>query len=228
MLHGAGGGGWEWNLWRGVFEAAGHAVVTPDLQPAPDGLAAATLDDYARQATAALRGCDGAAIVVGASLGGLLAQMLATTQPLRALVLVNPLPPLPEASMLPPADLPADAIVPWHSRARFASTCRAMPDADDIARLYAFRRWRDESTAVLARAHAGVELPLPGCPTLLIASELDEDVPPAVTAALAARQSAELICVPGGHLAPLLGGRAAEAARTALGWVQKCCEFTTD
>lgn len=221
MLHGAGGGGWEWNLWRGVFEAAGHAVVTPDLQPAPEGLAATTLDDYAQQATAALHGCGGPAIVVGASLGGLLAQMLATTQPLRALVLVNPLPPLPEAAMLPPADLPADAIVPWHSRARFASTCRAMPDSDGLSRLYAFRRWRDESTAVLSRARAGIALPVPGCPSLLIASELDQDVPASVTVALAARLSARLLCVPGGHLAPLLESRAVEAATAALGWLQE-------
>ena len=45
LVHGAGGGGWEWNLWRGVFEAADIAVVAPDLQLVAAGLAATGFGD---------------------------------------------------------------------------------------------------------------------------------------------------------------------------------------
>ena len=37
MVHGGGGGGWEWTAWRGVFESAGLRVDAPDLQPAEAG-----------------------------------------------------------------------------------------------------------------------------------------------------------------------------------------------
>ena len=49
LVHGAGGGGWEWNVWRGVFEAAGIAVAAPDLQPVAAGLATTGFDDYLRE-----------------------------------------------------------------------------------------------------------------------------------------------------------------------------------
>ena len=66
-----------------------------------------------------------------------------------------------------------------------ASTRRALPDADDATALFAFRHWRDESGAVLREAQAGIEVAAPRCPVLCIASAQDEDVPPALTAALA-------------------------------------------
>ena len=46
FVHGAGGGGWEWNVWRGVFEAAGFHVEAPDLMPVHGDVAATRLQDY--------------------------------------------------------------------------------------------------------------------------------------------------------------------------------------
>ena len=46
FVHGAGGGGWEWDAWARVFAAEGWRVFAPDLQPAAEGLAATRLDDY--------------------------------------------------------------------------------------------------------------------------------------------------------------------------------------
>ena len=48
-VHGAGGGGWEYELWRPVFEQAGYPLIAFDLQPAAAGLAATSADDYLRQ-----------------------------------------------------------------------------------------------------------------------------------------------------------------------------------
>jgi pimeloyl-ACP methyl ester carboxylesterase len=216
FVHGAGGGGWEWNVWARVFAAHGYEVHAPDLMAGPQGLAATTLGDYAAQAGgwlgAARREQQGGRLVlVGASLGGLLALMKADAAD--ALVLVNPLPPdgLPSP--------PRPAVVPWGREASLAGTRRAMPDADDAAALYAFRRWRDESGRVLDQACAGVAIAPVRAPVLVLASDGDEDVPPAASEALARQLGARLHCWPGSHVGPLLGRRAAEAAEQAVEWL---------
>lgn len=216
LVHGAGGGGWEWNVWRRVFAAVAVDVHAPDLQPVAAGLAATGFDDYAAQVRAALEAVPGPRALVGASLGGLLA--LACADAADALVLVNPLPPAPWADRLPARDWPDS--VPWRRNARLASTRRALPDSDDATALFAFRRWRDESGAVLRHAHAGLVLDAPACPTLCIASSQDEDVPPELTAELARAWDADLLRVAStGHVGPLLGRDAAAVAMQAAAWL---------
>ena len=88
-----------------------------------------------------------------------------------------------------------------------------MPDADDAACLYALRRWRDESGAVLNEAREGVAVEIPRCPALVLSSELDAEVPPAAARALAVRLSADFRSIPqASHVGPLLGRDAADAA----------------
>jgi pimeloyl-ACP methyl ester carboxylesterase len=217
LVHGAGGGGWEWNAWRGVFAARGVDVETPDLQPARRGLDATTLDDYVGQVRSALESLRRPRVAVGASLGGLLVAL--ASELADALVLVNPLPPAPFHASLPDRDWPD--VVPWRREARLQSSRRALPDAAGAAVLYAFRRWRDESGAVLRAAHAGVVVPAPTCPALCLVSRDDEDVPPRATEALAAAWRATLVrSSASGHVAPLLGAAAAADAQTALAWLQ--------
>ncbi|WP_460714115.1 alpha/beta fold hydrolase [Lysobacter terrae] len=216
LLHGAGGGGWEWNLWRGALEASGIRVATPDLIPADAGLATTTLTDYRQQVLAALQQLPRPRALVGASLGGLLAMLCADQAD--ALVLVNPLPPRPWASSTPERAWPQ--VVPWRRDARLASTRRALPDADDATALYAFRHWRDESGRVLHEARAGIDAITPTCPVLCIASSEDEDVPPALTLALAAAWSAELVRVDSpSHVGPLLGRGAPALAAQVASWL---------
>ena len=216
LLHGAGGGGWEWNAWRGVFAAAGIEAAAPDLQPATAGLADTTIDDYLQQARTALAALPRPRAVVGASLGGLLAMRCADEAD--ALVLVNPLPPLPWSSHLPARDWPV--VVPWRRNARLASTRRALPDSDDATALFAFRHWRDESGAVLRTAHAGIEVEKPECPVLCIVSEQDEDVPPGITRALANEWNADLMEAPSSsHVGPLLGRCAPAIAGQVVTWL---------
>lgn len=213
LLHGAGGGGWEWNAWRGAFDAVGIAVAAPDLQPSAKGIAATTLADYGAQALAALRSLPRPRAVAGASLGGLLA--LSVAGEADAMVLLNPLPPAPWHAGLPPRDWPD--LVPWRGEARLAGTRRALPDADDASVLYAFRHWRDECGGVLREAYAGVDMARADVRTLCIAAEHDDDVPPALTTAFARAWNAELWRLPGcSHAGPLLGrGAPALAARVA-------------
>ena len=216
LVHGAGGGGWEWNAWRGVFAAHGFDVHAPDLQPAPQGLAATTFEDYLMHVRAALEALPRPRVLVGASLGGLLA--MACAEAADALVLVNPIPPSPWHASLPQREW--SAVVPWQRDARLASTRRAMPDADDASALFAFRQWRDESGAVLRAAHAGIAVGRPSCPVLCIASAQDDDVPPETTAALAGALGASLLRVSStSHVAPLLGRDASAAAAQAAAWL---------
>ncbi|HEU0307467.1 MAG TPA: alpha/beta hydrolase [Lysobacter sp.] len=216
LLHGAGGGGWEWNAWRGVLAAAGIEAVAPDLQPAATGLASTSFDDYLHQARAGLEALPRPRAVIGASLGGLLA--MACAGEADALVLVNPLPPRPWSARLPARDWPG--VVPWRRDARLVSTRRALPDSDDATALFAFRHWRDEAGDALRAAHAGIEVAKPACPVLCIVSEQDEDVPPALTRLLAGEWNADLVQAPSpGHVGPLLGRCAPAMAAQAAAWL---------
>lgn len=216
LLHGAGGGGWEWNVWRSVLEARGIDVDAPDLQPAPGGLASTRWADYLAQAQLRLRALPRPRAAIGASLGGLLAAAIAADAD--ALVMVNPLPPSPWHARVP--QRVREGVIPWRSEARLHSTRRALPDADAAAVLYAFRRWRDESGLAVGEAANGVDAAKPYCPVLCLASERDDDVPAAVTAELARIWQATLILLDSAsHVGPLLGRDAADAARKATDWL---------
>lgn len=218
LMHGAGGGGWEWNLWRGVLAAAGLEVHTPDLQPAAAGLAATGFDDYARQVRSALAALPRPRAVVGASLGGLLA--LSSADVADAVAAVNPLPPAPWHAGLPPRAWPE--VVPWRRDARLPGTRRALPEADEATALFAFRHWRDESGAVLRQAHAGIAVERPACPVLFVLSRTDEDVPPAHGLAVADAWGAEVLrTISASHVGPLLGRHAPAIAAQAVEWLNR-------
>lgn len=218
-IHGAGGGGWEWAIWQRVWAAHDATLSAPDLQPAAAGLGATLLDDYLAQMRAAAALLP-RPVILGASLGGLIALAIARQVQARALVLINPLPP---AGIVPrPAGRGATAdIIPWGSRRRLASSLRSLPDADAAAVLYAFRHWRDESAAVLDQAVTGLRVELPDCRLLVIASSDDDDVPSQASRNLAAACAAELWTLPGAsHTGPLLGRDAAVLARRVFAWTQ--------
>ncbi|WP_058834125.1 alpha/beta fold hydrolase [Luteimonas abyssi] len=215
FVHGAGGGGWEWNIWRQVMESAGLRAEAPDLRPTAGTVEGACLEDYRAQVGSALRRLPRPRVVAGASLGGLLAAACADEAD--ALILIDALPPAPWHREMPPRAWPAR--VPWGRHARLAGTRRALAGADAASALFAFRRWRDESGAVLRAAHAGVAVRQPTCPVLCFASMRDEDVPPAISEAWAAAWQASLVRTPGGHAGPLFGRDAAASARWALDWL---------
>jgi pimeloyl-ACP methyl ester carboxylesterase len=215
LLHGAGGGGWEWCRWQRVFEEAGWRVRAPDLVPAVAGLECTRLDDYRAQVEASGAGCDA---LIGASLGGLLALLAAPHLAPRALVLVNPLPPAPWHAGLPERTWPD--VVPWGREACLETTMRALPDADEATCRMAAARWRDESGAVLREARAGVAAEPPGCPLLVVVSGRDEDVPMPAGRALARAWSADVLALPAAsHVGPLLGRDAERVAAQVLAWL---------
>jgi pimeloyl-ACP methyl ester carboxylesterase len=98
MIHGAFCGPWVFDQFRAPFEAAGHSVHAPALRfhdsaRVRAGLATTSLLDYAQDLERFISRLDEPPVLVGHSLGGLLAQMLAARGLARALVLLAPSPP---------------------------------------------------------------------------------------------------------------------------------------
>jgi len=217
LVHGAGGGPWEWNAWARMFTAEGIAAALPELMPVPAGLTSTRLTDYAAQVRAAALSAPAPRVLIGASLGGLLVWMNADSAD--ALVLVNPLPAAPWHVRMPPRN-PYPAIVPWRRQRSLAGTRRALFDADEAACLYAFRHWRDESGAAMNEALAGVATPRPDCRVLVIVSERDQDVPPMSSLALVDAIGADVLRLPGAsHAGILLGRSAATAVAHTVAWL---------
>jgi len=217
-IHGAGGGGWEWTIWQRVWAARRRSFIAPDLMPGAEGLARTRLSDYLaqmRSAASLLR----QPVLIGASLGGLVALAIAREVGASALVLVDPVPPL-GIEPRPAARTIDGDVVPWGCRRRFDSTQRAMPDADAAAHHFAFRRWRDESAAVLIEAQAGVAIAPPRCPVLVIAATHDEAVPTNASVELARQLDAALWRADASHVGPLLGRTAPLCARRVLDWLR--------
>lgn len=218
-VHGAGGGGWEWLIWQRLWQALGARLEAPDLQPARAGLAATGLADYCSHIEQQARRGP-VPVLLGASLGGLIALEVAARIAAPALVLVNPLPPAGVQPRPRRREYQGD-IVPWGRKASLDGTRRALPDADDATALYALRRWRDESVAVLMDAQEH-ECAVPGCPVLVIAGADDADIAPAASQALAQRLNAEFVLIKDcSHVGPLLGRRAAAIAGTAAAWLAR-------
>lgn len=217
FLHGAGGGAWEWNIWIRVFRAHRFHCHAPDFLPSASGLTKTSLEDYSLQVQQHLLAMASPKIIVGASLGGLLALM--NSEFADALVLINPMLPAPWHAQMPPRENYPD-LVPWQLNASLPGTRRALFDSDEITCLYAFRHWRNESGAVMNEAMQGVEIARPECPLLVMASVQDVDIPFAVSRNLAENLNAGFIDLPQtSHVGPLLGKTAAQCALRAVGYL---------
>lgn len=219
-IHGEGGGGWQWSIWARLLHAAGFAVLAADLKPVDTGLAHTSFADYGSQVQAWAGAADPvqAPVLLGVSLGGLLALAASARVRPSAMILINPLPPSGIVSRRLAPECPA--VVPWHGARCFEHTRRQLPDADAAATRHVFRLWRDESGQVLNTANAGVSVDAARCPTLVLASTADDKVPVAASRALAVRLGADFQTLPGAsHLGPLLGRRAARWSQQAIDWL---------
>ena len=98
MIHGMWGGPWYWESYAAYFEKAGYRCVTPtlryhDIHPGdePDSrLGTMSLVDYADDLEKLIRRLDGPVVLMGHSMGGLLAQILASRGLADAAVLLAP------------------------------------------------------------------------------------------------------------------------------------------
>lgn len=96
MVHGTFCGGWAFDALRGAFERAGHIVLTPDLRghgPGGGSLMGVSMSDYARDIAALISAQPAPPVVIGHSMGGLVAAIAATRSRTAALVQLAPSPP---------------------------------------------------------------------------------------------------------------------------------------
>lgn len=91
LIPGAGGSAWFWNLVEDDLRALGHETIAVDL---PAGDASAGLDSYVSAVLEAI-GARTGAIVVGQSMGGLTAPIVAKKTGAAAIVLLNAMIPNP-------------------------------------------------------------------------------------------------------------------------------------
>jgi pimeloyl-ACP methyl ester carboxylesterase len=98
MIHGMWGGEWHWDNYKTVFEKEGYRCVSTTLpyhdigsKDSPDPRLGTTgLLDYASYLEEKVRQQDATPIIMGHSMGGLLAQMLGSRGLAKALVLLTP------------------------------------------------------------------------------------------------------------------------------------------
>ena len=218
MIHGAGGGGWEYDKWKPVFERAGWTVIARDLKPLNNDYAATQLDDYVSQVVN-WTPKHGRVYYVGASMGGLLALKAQERRPVTGIVLVNSVAPLEVDVKRKTANNPP--IVRW-ANGPLKDTEDAMPDSDSKTIRWAWKRWRDESGTVMNQITEGVSAQNPLCSVLVMLGEADTDVPHATGLALAKWTGATVKSYPKmSHVGPLMSRRATEVAQFAADWIDK-------
>jgi non-heme chloroperoxidase len=100
MIHGMWSGAWVWEEWVPLFEARGYRCLVPTLrhhnvfpQEPPAALGRTSLLDYANDIERQIERLDEPPVLVGHSMGGMLAQMLGARRQTRALALLSPMPP---------------------------------------------------------------------------------------------------------------------------------------
>ncbi len=95
MVHGGFCGGWAFDAFRQPFEAAGYDCLAPNLRGHGDGgkIVGVSMTDFARDIAALIEAQAEPPILIGHSMGGLVAMMAAAKAPVRALMLLAPSPP---------------------------------------------------------------------------------------------------------------------------------------
>lgn len=233
LLHGAACGAWVWEEGFGArLAAAGHAVFAIGFDRGSAG-APAGLADYAADARAALAAIRRPAVIVGHSLGALVAQRMLADPAVLGCGLLAPVPPeglawsnwrlamsdpplwRAVARMTEPA-APGDA--PLLRRALFSA---ALPDATAARHL---RRLGGESRVALLEAQAPQPVPPAwslGKPCVVHGARRDALVPADAVVRTAAWHAASFLLLDGtGHLMMLDAGREALADRVAA-WMEE-------
>lgn len=98
MIHGMWGGSWYWENYKKFFEGKDYHCITPTLrfhdmdpkEPAHPQLGTTSLLDYVEDLEKEIHQLDAVPILMGHSMGGLLAQMLGSRGLAKAVVLLTP------------------------------------------------------------------------------------------------------------------------------------------
>jgi hypothetical protein len=178
LIPGAGGAAWYWHRVVPLLTAAGHEAIPVDL-PGDDETAG--LPEYTDIVAQAI-GNRTDVVLVASSLGAFTAPLVAQRVPVRGIVLVN--------AMIP---LPGETAGAWwdNTGAQQAPFADVHPQASDLLRTHALPRLRRVFAAAIAAPRVWPVRQEPGTRPTVIPENTDRGVRRAravVTAGLAARQ----------------------------------------
>ena len=215
LVHGAGGGAWEWQMWESEFRSAGYDVHAIDLLPVGGDYSATHFSDYLDQ----IQLNSDYDILIGASMGGILCLKACEYRSPRALILV-----CSAISSGFPSTVygpPYEEVIKW-SQGSYESTRSALPDSDEELCRTIWNKWRDESGTVLNEIRGGIDASRPDCPILSIIPGADSTIDPSIQTEFATRLKADSVCYAGmSHVGPLLSRRAPEVARQVISWLRE-------
>ena len=241
-IHGAGGGAWEYSFkWSSVFESNNLSFNPIQLIPSSEGLESTSFDDYIDQihATISLHlstlSFTSKLIIIGASMGGMLALKIAERIQPSAVVLIcstypkevkdllltctNDITQFMPSKLYPP-------IIQW-ANSTVQDTVDSLPDSDTETHLYAASLWRDESGGVLNTIAEGISCIRPTCPVLVVIPEADDTIHPSLQRELARYLQADILSYPNmSHVGPLLSTSAPSVAQDVIDWIRSKAAVT--
>lgn len=220
LVHGMWGHGDQWRRWREMLPGLGWRVHSPTLRhhdhdptsPPPDALGSTSLVDYVDDLEKLVRRLPARPVVVGHSMGGLLAQILAARQLVSAAVLLTPAPPRGILALRPSVlwsfRRPLMAWRFWERPHRptfpdavYSMLHRLPPGHQRV--VYEEMRWEsgraasEIGLALLDRRRASAVDPAAvRCPVLTVAGRHDRITPAGVVRKIAHRYGAELVELP--------------------------------
>ena len=240
MIHGAFCGGWAFEQFRQPFEAAGHVVTAPDLpghagQSNSPAVAGLSMTDYVQSIVALTQDQTTPPILIGHSLGGLVAQMAGARARVAGLILLAPSAPWGVAGSTPQEALSAFSryalgpfwplpVEPDRHAARVYMLDRLSPEAQNAiyqrmvpesgrALFETLNWWLDPFATTLVSADQ-VRIPVLG-----IAGGADTLHPPATVRTTTERLGGAFVVAPGAsHWLPGEPGWEA-IAQTCLEWI---------
>jgi pimeloyl-ACP methyl ester carboxylesterase len=233
LIHGACSHPAHMTPWAEYFRVAGYRCVVPALPghvPTDrQALSRLTLDDYVAALGEVHARFDEPPIVMGHSIGGLLAQILAATADCAALVLLSSVPPgrIPvrldlTAHALPliPKILAGRPFRPSKESVR-AVALHGLLQAEQDELLADFTHESGRAFRAIALGRTRVDARAVRCPVLCVAGSADRLLPPVVAERLAARYNGDHIVVPGGGHWLLAGSLLGIVARQVLAWIEE-------
>lgn len=242
MVHGAFCAGWAFDAFRAPFEAAGHPVAAPDLpgheaDPRRRAVAGRSMSDYAGAVRRVIDAQPEPPILIGHSLGGLVAQMAASRSRVAGLILLAPSAPwgvtgstaeeaISAVSLYALGPYWALAVDPDYTSARRYLFDRLAP----AARRATFARLTPESGRALWEtlnwwldpfATTLVSKAAIGAPVLALVGARDAIHPPATVRATASRLGGETRLFPGMSHWLVAEPGWEEVAETCLSWIAR-------
>lgn len=238
MIHGASAGAWCWEQWAPAFAAAGldaYAVNLRGHPPSPPEphLGAVTLADYVADVEGVLETLGRPPILMGHSMGGAIAQLVAARRELAALVMVCPAPlggvkyhtggfniwVALHGLKSVPALVRKKPLKPGYRVLRDAVLNRVEPGRREALA----RRFVPESAAVgveILRGSVQADLSRQGFPKLALGGTDDQTSPLEMVREIAAAQKADCIALEGHAHLPMLEPGADAVADRILGWLR--------